>query len=32
MYAGPRGIHRIHRWIHDAVTRSHPEAASNTRR
>lgn len=22
MYAAPHGIHRVHRWIHDVVTRS----------
>lgn len=31
MYADPHGIHRVHRWIHDVMTRSRSEAASNTR-
>lgn len=30
MYASPRGIHRVHRWIHDVITRPHDEASSNT--
>lgn len=31
MYADPHGIHRVHRWIHDVVTRSQAEPASNNR-
>lgn len=31
MYAGPHGIHRVHRWIHDLITRPQTEAASNNR-
>lgn len=31
MYAGPRGIHRMHRWIHDVLTPSHSQSVSNTK-
>lgn len=29
MYAGPRGIHRVHRWFHDVLTPSHDQSVSN---